>query len=89
VLLDASLVSVMSGAHIVAWDLWKRVILPRLAQRFGKRAVKPIGRRQAKQKATPKTKSVKKNKSGSKRAGSRKVRKPATPAAKKKKARRR
>jgi hypothetical protein len=39
-LFDVSIVSAISGAHVVAYDLWKRVILPRLEKRFGKGAIK-------------------------------------------------
>lgn len=41
-LLDAAVISVTSGLHVIAWDLWKKVLLPRLVRRFGKDAVKPV-----------------------------------------------
>jgi hypothetical protein len=39
-LFDVTAVSAISGMHVVFYDLWKRVILPRLQQRFGKDAIK-------------------------------------------------
>jgi hypothetical protein len=53
-LFDASVISAMSGAHIVVWDLWKKVILPRLQQRFGKDAVKQASRASPRGGAKPK-----------------------------------
>ena len=41
-LLDAAAISATSALHVIAWDLWKRVLLPRIAQRFGKNAVKRV-----------------------------------------------
>jgi hypothetical protein len=37
--LDVSFASVISGAHIFAYDLWKQVLLPRLKSKFGKDAL--------------------------------------------------
>ena len=39
-LFDVTAVSAVTGMHVVLYDLWKRVILPRVQQRFGKDAVK-------------------------------------------------
>jgi hypothetical protein len=39
-LFDVTAVSAVSAMHVVFYDMWKRVILPRLQQRFGKDAIK-------------------------------------------------
>lgn len=39
-LFDVTAVSAVSAMHVVLYDMWKRVILPRLQQRFGKDAIK-------------------------------------------------
>lgn len=39
-LFDVTAVSAVTGLHVAIYDLWKRVILPRIQQRFGKDAVK-------------------------------------------------
>jgi hypothetical protein len=39
-LFEITAVSAVTGMHVVLYDLWKRVILPRVQQRFGKDAVK-------------------------------------------------
>jgi len=37
--LDVSFAAVISGAHILVYDLWKQVLLPRLKKKFGKDAL--------------------------------------------------
>jgi hypothetical protein len=46
--LDIAFATAISGAHIVAYDLWKKVFLPRLQSKFGRDTITPVTRSDSK-----------------------------------------